>query len=110
MKHKDIFDKEEKTARSLLKKYPFLKKMWEEREKVFTEAHKKEALIERKYNNRAQKAGLNSVKFAYNEYCFGIDVNDVDLHGTDLKKNRLLIHDITFERRSDSRRKKQRNN
>ena len=106
----DMFDKEEKAARNVLKKYPFLKKMWKEREKVFTEAHKKEALIERKYNNRAKKAGLNSVKFAYNECCFGIDVNGVDLYGTDLRKNRLLIHDVTFERGNESRRKKQRNN
>ncbi len=99
MKHEDIFDKEEKAAKNLLKKYPFLKKMWEEREKVFTEAHKKEALIKRKYNNRAKKAGLHSVKFAYNEYCFGIDVNGVDLYGTDLKENRMLVHDMTLEGR-----------
>jgi hypothetical protein len=92
-----LFDKEEKYAKKLLKKYPFLKKMWQEREKVFDEAHKKEVLIEKKYNKIAQKVGLRSVKFAYNEYCFGIDVNDVDAHGTNLKENRLLIHDMTLE-------------
>jgi len=27
----------------------------------------------------------------------GIDVNGVDLHGTDLKEKRLLIHDMTLE-------------
>ena len=92
-----LFDKEEKYAKKLLKKYPFLKKMWQEREKVFGEAHRKEALIEKKYNKIAQKAGLKNVKFAYNEYCFGIDVNDVDAHGTNLKENRWLIHDMTLE-------------
>jgi hypothetical protein len=92
-----LFDKEEKYAKKLLKKYPFIKKMWQEREKVFDEAHKKEVLIEKKYNKIAQKVGLRSVKFAYNEYCFGIDVNDVDAHGTNLKENRLLIHDMTLE-------------
>ena len=92
-----LFDKEEKYAKKLLKKYLFLKKMWQEREKVFDEAHTKEVLIEKKYNKIAQKVGLKSVKFAYNEYCFGIDVNDVDAHGTDLKENRLLIYDMTLE-------------
>jgi hypothetical protein len=91
-----LFDKEEKYAKKLLKKYPFIKKMWQEREKVFNEAHSKEVLIEKKYNKIAKKAGLISVKFAYNEYCFGIDVNDVDAHGTNLKENRLLIHDMTL--------------
>jgi hypothetical protein len=92
-----LFDKEEKYAKKLLKKYPFLKKMWQEREKVFDEAHGKEVLIEKKYNKIAQKAGLKSVKFAYSEYCFGIDINDVDAHGTNLKENRLLVHDSTLE-------------
>ena len=91
-----LFDKEEKYAKKLLKKYPFLKKMWQEREKVFDKTHRKELLIEKKYNKIAKKAGLKSVKFAYNEYCFGIDVNDVDAHGTNLKENRLLIHDMTL--------------
>ncbi len=91
------FDKEEKYAKKLLKKYPFIKKMWQEREKVFGEAHRKEVLIEKKYNKIAKKAGLRSIKFAYNEYCFGIDINDVDAHGTNLKENRLLIHDMTLE-------------
>lgn len=94
-----LLDKEEKYAKKTLKKYPFLKKMWQKREKVFGEANRKEALIEEKYNKIAKKAGLKSVKFAYNEYCFGIDVNDVDAHGTNLKRNRLLIHDMTLEER-----------
>lgn len=92
-----LFDKEEKYTKKLLNKYPFLKKMWREREKVFDETHRKEALIEKKYNKIAQKSGLRSVKFAYNEYCFGIDINDVDTYGTNLKENRLLIHDMTLE-------------
>jgi len=73
----DIFVKEEKAGKSLLKKYPFLKEMWNEREKIFDTTYKKEALIEKKYNKIAKKAGLKSVKFAYNECCFGIDINDV---------------------------------
>lgn len=91
-----MLDKEEKCAKKLLKEYPFLKKMWQEREKVFDEAHRKENLIEKKYNKIAKKAGLRNIKFAYNEYCFGIDVNDVDAHGTSLRENRLLIHDSTL--------------
>ena|SRR3989338_7674349 len=94
------FDKEEKYARKLLKEYPFLKKMWQEREKAFDEAHRKEALIEKKYSRIAKKSGLKSVKFAYNECCFGIDVNDVDMHGTNIKENRVLIHDLTLEETS----------
>ena len=94
-----LFDKEEKYAKKLLKKCQFLKKMWQEREKVFGEAHRKEVLIEKKYNKIGKKAGLKSVKFAYNEYCFGIDVNDVDAYGTSLKENRLLIHYMTPEER-----------
>ncbi len=96
MKEEDIFDKEEKAEKSLLKKYPFLKEMWKEREKIFDSAYKKEALIEEKYNKIAKKAGLKSVKFAYNECCFGIDVNDVDMHGTNIKEKRMLIHDLTL--------------
>ncbi len=92
-----LFGKEERYAKKLLKKCPFLKKMWREREKVFGETHWKEVLIEKKYNKIAKKAGLKSVKFAYNEYCFGIDINDVEAHGTNLKENRLLIHDMTLE-------------
>lgn len=92
-----MLDKEEKAARKFLKKYPFIKDMWKEREIVFDIARKKESAIERKYNKIAKKAGLKSLKFAYNEYCFGIDINDVDMHGSDLKKNRLLIHDMTLE-------------
>jgi len=93
MKREDRFDKEGKMAKDFLKKRVFLKKMWKEREKIFDAAYRKEALIEKKYNKIAQKTGLKSVKFAYNEYCFGIDVNDVNLYGTNLKDNRLLIHD-----------------
>lgn len=92
----DIFAKEKKVERSLLKRYPFLKEMWNEREKIFAMAHKKEALIEKEYNKIAKKAGLKSVKFAYNECCFGIDINDVDMHGTNIKENRILIHDLTL--------------
>ena len=95
----NLLDKEEKFAKKLLKKYPFIKSMWKEREEVFNVAHKKEAMIEKKYNKIAKKAGLKSLKFAYNEYCFGIDVNEVDLHGANLKKNRFLIHDMTLEGR-----------
>jgi len=36
-----LLDKEEKYAKKLLKKYPFIKKMWQEKEKVFREAHRK---------------------------------------------------------------------
>ena len=92
-------NKEEKIGKKLLKKYPFIKNMWEEREKVFEIARKKEALIEKKYNKIVKEAGLKSIKFAYNEYCFGIDVNDVDLYGTSLKENRFLIHDTILEDR-----------
>jgi len=94
----DIFAKEEKVEKSLLKKYPFLKEMWQEREKAFATAYKKEASIEKKYDKVAKKSGLKSVKFAYNECCFGIDVNDVDMHGTDIKENRMLIHDLTLKK------------
>jgi len=94
-----VLDKEEKAAKRLLKRYPFIKDMWKEREEAFEIAHKKEALIEKKYNEIAKKAGLKSLKFAYNEYCFGIDVNDVDIHSTNLRENRLLIHDMTLEGR-----------
>lgn len=95
----NIFDKEEKVAKKLLKKYPFIKEMWKEREKAFGIAHKNEAAIEKKYNKIAKKAGFKSLKFAYNECCFGIDVNDVDIHSTNIKENRLLIHDMTLEGR-----------
>lgn len=95
----NILDKEEKAAKKLLKKYPFIRDMWKEREKAFGIAHKKEAAIEKKYSKIAKKAGLKSIKFAYNEYCFGIDINDVDMHSTNLKENRLLIHDMTLEGR-----------
>ena len=94
-----ILDKEEKAAKKLLNKYSFIKDMWQEREKIFGIAHKKEAAIEKKYNKTAKKAGFKSIKFAYNEYCFGIDVNDVDMHSADLRENRLLIHDMTLEGR-----------
>ncbi|MBL7132278.1 MAG: hypothetical protein ISS45_12920 [Candidatus Omnitrophica bacterium] len=93
----NVVDKEEKFAKSFLRKCPFIKNMWREREKAYKIAYKKETIIEKKYNKIAKKAGLKSVKFAYNEYCFGIDINDVDAHGTNLKQNRLLIHDMTLE-------------
>ncbi|MFH1847107.1 MAG: hypothetical protein ABH869_06090 [Candidatus Omnitrophota bacterium] len=93
MKRKIEFDNEEKKIGNFLKKHPFLKEMWFEREKIFDEAYKKEARSEAKYNKIAQEAGLESVRFAYNEYCFGIDVNDVQLRGTDISRKRLVVHD-----------------
>ncbi len=93
MKKEDGLDKENRIARNFIKKHNFINKMWREREKIFDVAYRKETLIEKKYNKIAKKAGLKSVKFAYNEYCFGIDINDVNLHGTDLKENMFLIHD-----------------
>jgi len=94
---KDRCDIEEKLAKKLLRKYSFIKRMWEEREQVFCQAHKKENMIEAKYNAIAKKAGLKSVTFAYNEYCFGVDVDGVDTHGTRLKDNRIIIHDSTLD-------------
>lgn len=89
--------KEEKTVKKLLDRYPFIRKMWIERQKIFELASKKEAIIEKKYEKLAKKAGLKSLKFAYNDgYCFGIDLNDVDLYGNNLKELRLLIHDTTL--------------
>ena len=93
---KDTLKKEQEAAKSLIKKYPLLKNMWRDREKVFDEAHRKEAQIEAKYNKVAKKAGLTSIKFAYAESCFGIDVNDVYRNRTNVKENRLLIPDFTL--------------
>jgi hypothetical protein len=66
----NLLGREVRYASKLLKKYPFLRKMWQEREKVFDGAHRKEVLIKKKYNKIAQKAGLKSVKFAYSEILF----------------------------------------
>lgn len=49
--------------------------------------------IEKKYNKIAKKAGLKSVEFAYSDYCFGIDVNDIRSGGECLKKDRILLHE-----------------
>ncbi len=102
MTSEDTFEKEKRFARDFVKKYPFLKKMWQEREKAFDEAHRKEGQIEAKYNKIAQKAGLKNVKFAYTENCFGIDVNDVLGHGINEKENRLVIHEFTLHEDADS--------
>ena len=88
----------DKLAKQLLNKYPFIGNMWAEREKLIKVVNKKESLIENKYNKIAKKAGLKSLKFAYSDgYCFGIDVNDVEFKGTNLNKNRLLVHDSLLE-------------
>lgn len=87
------YAKDKKLIKKLLKKYPFLKKMWQEREKAFSMAYEKESRIEKKYNKIAKKAGLKSVNFAYSDYCFGIDVNDVRSYGQCPKKGRVLLHE-----------------
>ena len=95
---KDIFNKEKKAAKILIKRYPLIKSMWKEREKIFDEAHKKEAQVEVKYNRAAKKAGLRSVRFAYAESCFGIDVNNVYLNRTNIREDRLLVHDFILSK------------
>ncbi|MDD4980022.1 MAG: hypothetical protein PHC54_01940 [Candidatus Omnitrophica bacterium] len=85
--------KDKKLIKNFLKKYPFLKKMWQEREEVYGIAYEKELGIEKKYNKIAKKAGLKSVNFAYSDYCFGIDVNDIRSYGQCLKKGRILLHE-----------------
>ncbi len=92
----DTFKKEQKAAKTLVKKYPLLKDMWEEREKLFDQTHRKEARIEAKYRKMARKAGLKNVRFAYAESCFGIDVNNVHLNQINVRENRLLISDFTL--------------
>lgn len=85
--------KDKKLIKKFLKKYPFLKKMWQEREKAYDIAYEKEVIIEKKYNKIAKKAGFKSVNFAYSDYCFGIDVNDIRSFGQCLKKGRILLHE-----------------
>ena len=45
----------------------------------------------------AKKNGVNDICFAYNEYCFGIDIGDVKSKGANHKEGRYLIHDLDFE-------------
>lgn len=85
--------KDKKLIKKFLKKYPFLKKMWQEREKAYDIAYEQETRIEKKYNKIAKKVGLKSVNFAYSDYCFGIDVNDIRSFGQCLKKGRILLHE-----------------
>jgi|GEM_PF-5714310 len=85
--------KNKKLIKKVLKKYPFIKKMWQEREKAYDIAYAKEVQIEKKYNKIAKKAGFKSVKFAYSDYCFGIDVNDIRSSGECLKRGRVLLHE-----------------
>lgn len=85
--------KDKKLIKKFLKKYPFLKKMWREREKAYDIAYEKELKIEQKYNKIAKKAGFKSVNFAYSDYCFGIDVNNIRSFGQCLKKGRILLHE-----------------
>jgi hypothetical protein len=97
MATRDAFEREQKFAESLVRKYPLIKAMWKEREKIFDEAHRKEAQIEAKYNKLAKKAGLKSLRFAYAEYCFGIDVNDVYSNYTNLDEERIVIQDFMLK-------------
>jgi Sec7-like guanine-nucleotide exchange factor len=85
--------KNKKLIKKFLQKYPFIKRMWQEREKAYNIAYEKETQIEKKYNKIAEKAGLKSVEFAYSDYCFGIDVNDIRAGGQCLKKCRILLHE-----------------
>jgi len=85
--------KDKKLIKKFLKKYSFIKKMWQEREMAYDIAYKKEIQIEKKYNKVAKKSGLKSVDFAYSDYCFGIDVNDMRSSGQCLKKGRILLHE-----------------
>lgn len=85
--------KDKKLIKKFLKKYPFIKKMWQERKKAYDIAYEKEIQIEKKYNKVAKKAGLKSIIFAYSDYCFGIDVNDIRSSGQCLKKERILLHE-----------------
>ncbi|MBM3245723.1 MAG: hypothetical protein FJZ13_00120 [Candidatus Omnitrophica bacterium] len=86
--------KDKKLIKKFLQKYPFIKKMWQEREKAYDIAYKKEMQIEKKYNKIAKKAGLKSLEFAYSDYCFGIDVNDIRSNGQCLEKARILLHEF----------------
>jgi len=85
--------KDKKLIKKFLKKYPFLKKMWQEREKAYDIAYEKEIQIEEKYKKIAKKKGFKSVNFAYSDYCFGIDVNDIRFSGECLQKGRILLHE-----------------
>ncbi len=89
--------KDKKLIKEFLRKYPFIKKMWQERERAFNMAYEKESRIEEKYNKIAKKAGLKSVNFAYSDYCFGIDINDVRSSGERQKKNRILLHESELQ-------------
>ncbi len=89
--------KDKKSIKKFLKKHPFLKKMWQEREKAFDAAYQKESQIEKKYNKIAKKNELKGVNFAYSDYCFGIDVNDVRSSGERLKKGRILLHESDLQ-------------
>ena len=100
---KDTLKKEIKAARALVKKHPLLKKMWEDRERIFDQAHKEEAMIEAKYRKMAKNAGFKNVRFAYAESCFGIDVNDVYLNKTSIQEDRLLIPDFALSKDSSRR-------
>ncbi len=89
--------KDKKLIKDFLRKYPFIKKMWQERENAFDAVYQKESRIEKKYNRIAKKAGLKSVNFAYSDYCFGIDVNDIRSSSECLKKGRILLHESDLQ-------------
>ena len=89
--------KDKKLIKEFLRKYPFVKKMWQERERAFDIAYEKESRIEKKYNKIARKTGLKSVNFAYSDYCFGIDINDVRSSGECQKKGRMLLHETELQ-------------
>lgn len=89
--------KDKKLTKEFLRKYSFIKKMWQERERAFDMAYEKESRIEEKYNRIAKKAGLKSINFAYSDYCFGIDVNDVGSSGECRKKSRILLHESELQ-------------
>jgi len=95
----DKYDKERMAAKSYLKKYPFLKRIWEEADYARDNYHTALDLIEERMEKLALEHGIKEIRFAYlNEGPgpFGIDVGDVQSRGQNIKKGRILLHEDDF--------------
>lgn len=96
----DKYEKERRAVKRYLKKYPFLKEIWDEAEEVRENFYALLDRLEKKMEKLALKHGIQDIRFAcLGDECqepFGIDIGDVQSKGQNIKEGRILIYDSDF--------------
>ena len=96
----DEYKKQQEAAKSYIKKYPFLKEIWDETEEARENFYALLDRLEKKMEKLALKHGIQDIRFAClgeeGQEPFGIDIGDVHSRGQNIKEGRVLIFDSDF--------------